>query len=85
MPSPCCVPGCRSNYKKNENVSVFSFPRNENLKKSWITAIKRQDFIPTKHSRVCINHFPIKDVITSLKAFNERTGELIQAPLEHKR
>ncbi|GBN15042.1 hypothetical protein AVEN_182966-1 [Araneus ventricosus] len=34
---------------------------------------------------VCINHFPIKDVITSLKAFNERTGELVQAPLEHKR
>ncbi|GBN32862.1 hypothetical protein AVEN_171073-1, partial [Araneus ventricosus] len=63
----------------------FSFPRNENLKKSWITAIKRQDFIPTKHSRVCINHFPIKDAITSLKAFNERTGELVQAPFEHKR
>ncbi|GBM74683.1 hypothetical protein AVEN_58521-1 [Araneus ventricosus] len=52
MPSPCCVPGCRSNYKKNENVSLFSFPRNGNLKKSWITAIKRQDFIPTKHSRL---------------------------------
>ncbi|CAL1277786.1 unnamed protein product, partial [Larinioides sclopetarius] len=52
MPSPCCVPNCRSNYKNSPNISVFRFPTEEDIKRKWTSAIRRKDFVPTKHSRV---------------------------------
>jgi hypothetical protein len=53
------VPRCRSNYDKNDHVTVFRFPMNEEeLKARWLRSIHRQDYIVNKNSRVCIKHFP---------------------------
>ena len=32
MVNKCCVVGCRSNYKGEETVPVFSLPSDENIK-----------------------------------------------------
>ncbi|XP_055939658.1 THAP domain-containing protein 2-like [Argiope bruennichi] len=86
MPSACCVPNCKSNYTKNSpNISVFSFPRDENTRRAWISAIKRDNFVPTKYSKVCAKHFPENQFLTVREAFNTSTGELIQVPMEYKR
>ena len=53
----CCVPGCYSNMKKNKELSFHKFPKEKLAREKWINAIKRMDFIPTDHHRVCSNHF----------------------------
>lgn len=64
MPSSCCVPGCRSNYTSNSpSVTVFKFPKNEELKRKWLSAIPRADFTPKTRSVVCLKHFDERFVI----------------------
>jgi hypothetical protein len=51
---------CSSNYDStNMYVTVFSFPKDEEIKKTWIKCIHRESFNPTKHSAVCIKHFAV--------------------------
>jgi hypothetical protein len=54
----CCVPKCNGNSKNGPKVSVFRFPRIEEMKRKLLRAIHRADFQPTQHSRVCLrfNH-----------------------------
>ncbi|KAH7959989.1 hypothetical protein HPB49_015842 [Dermacentor silvarum] len=47
----CCVSGCRSKYDSGPKVRVFGFPKDEARKKSWIRAIPRKYFTPSKHSK----------------------------------
>jgi hypothetical protein len=65
MPSVCCVPGCKSNYKSSDdkNVPVFRFPSDIEKQKEWVRAIHRADFQPTKRSVVCIKHFSECNII----------------------
>jgi hypothetical protein len=44
-------------------VTVFSFPKDEEMKKRWIKCIHRESFIPTKYSVVCIKHFAESSII----------------------
>ena len=53
----CCVPGCYSNSKKQKKLSFHKFPQDDTLRKKWIGKIKRKDFVPTEHHRVCSLHF----------------------------
>lgn len=56
MPNTCSVPNCKGNYRSGVKVPVFSFPKNEELRRKWVIAIRRNDFTPTKNARVSI-HF----------------------------
>ena len=40
MVCKCCVVDCRSNYAGEERTAVFSFPKEESLRKIWITFCK---------------------------------------------
>lgn len=43
---------------KNDKVRFHSFLlKNEELSKKWLVAMKREDFVTTKHSRICGNRF----------------------------
>ena len=53
----CCVPSCYNNTKKDRELSFHKFPREKVLRNVWINAIKRKDFVPTEHHRVCSQHF----------------------------
>ena len=65
MPTGCCVPLC-SNQKGGH-----TFPSNPEIKKKWLQKIKRLckhpesgkivNWIPTKHSVVCADHFTESD------------------------
>ena len=54
----CCVPGCYNNTKENNReLSFHKFPREKLTRDKLINAIKRKDFIPTDHHRVCSQRF----------------------------
>ena len=56
----CCVPGCKSNYKKDEpSVTVFKFHSIGELRQKWLQNIPRKI---TQSRRVCIKYFEDKDV-----------------------
>ena len=53
----CCVPGCYSNNKRDKTLSFHKIPQDEPYRSKWINNIKRKDFIPGEHHRVCSLHF----------------------------
>ncbi|XP_073687189.1 uncharacterized protein [Garra rufa] len=57
---PCCsVVGCSLRPGTNllSEIKVFRFPRNKIQRDAWITAVKREGWIPTSNSRICSTHF----------------------------
>lgn len=49
-----------------QSISLFfSFPKNKQLLKKWIAAVRRKDWNPTKHSRLCSFHFTADSYDTS--------------------
>ena len=57
MPYKCVVPNWKGNYKNGPKVHVFSFPKDKELSDIWIHTIKRENFSPTKFSRVSFFFF----------------------------
>ncbi|QQP53535.1 THAP domaincontaining protein 5like, partial [Caligus rogercresseyi] len=78
----CCCTGCRTGYPvsntSNKNpsstkatkVSLHIFPKDEELKKMWLRSIKRNDFVPSRHSRVCSRHFQESCFVLEHQNFN---------------
>ena len=57
MVQRCCIKNCKERQKHGANVSFHQFPKNPELKKQWVKAIKCDNFEPSSHSRVCSKHF----------------------------
>ena len=51
----CAAINCSNNSKSG--ISTFKFPENAKLRKEWLIRMKRESFEPTKHSRLCAEHF----------------------------
>ena len=63
MEYSCCVPGYKSNYKKNEpSVTVFIFPSIGELRQKLLQNIPRKFDKIIQSTRVCIKYFEDKDV-----------------------
>ena len=58
----CCVPLCTCSSKYNKIVSFHSFPVDAAVRAEWKQKIRRDDFMPTKHTRVCSRHFKKTDI-----------------------
>jgi hypothetical protein len=67
MPDKCCVVGCRTNYAGGPKKSVFYFPSEEEIRKRWIRFVNRSNWIPSKHSVICVAHFEAKFVLPHKK------------------
>ncbi|GFX55398.1 THAP-type domain-containing protein [Trichonephila clavipes] len=64
---------------------MFSFPKEDFLRKKWIQAISRKDFAPSKFSKVCELHFSDDAIRRYTEAYNEKTGEKICVSLKRYR
>ena len=56
MVNSCCAYGCRNRMDKRKKRGFFRFPskRKEKARREmWIRALKRKDWVPTAHSRIC--------------------------------
>ncbi|XP_042904288.1 uncharacterized protein [Parasteatoda tepidariorum] len=85
MPYSCVVQKCKGNYKNGPKVSVFRFPKSEEMKRKWINSIKRDSYQVNSHSRVCELHFVEEDIVRQASFFDERTGRLLTAPIKFPR
>ncbi|XP_077489740.1 uncharacterized protein LOC144100769 isoform X1 [Amblyomma americanum] len=68
MPNSCCVTGCRSGGKSNdEKVSLFRFPSDPKRREQWKCALFRGQVggfsLGSPHVRVCEKHFDPADIV----------------------
>lgn len=59
----CCVPKCTGSSRYNSTLSFHSFPIEPAVRAEWMRRIRRDNFSPTKHSRVCGRHFKVEDFV----------------------
>ena len=58
----CSVFGCtNNNYTLKGKISIHTFPKDPDVRSTWIRATRRQNWIPTKSSVVCSDHFHKND------------------------
>ncbi|XP_006001716.1 DNA repair protein XRCC2 isoform X1 [Latimeria chalumnae] len=53
----CCASGCNNRYGKVPGVSFYRIPTNPVRRQQWVSAIKREGWQPTRHTRLCSAHF----------------------------
>ena len=53
----CCVVGCDSQSTDKNGVRFFRFPMKGDQREKWISAVRREDWNPGAHSRICSEHF----------------------------
>ena len=64
MGRKCCVYGCKTGYKSQEDIdreqkiSLYRLPDDESEKKAWISAIPNANLKVTKNTAVCGRHWP---------------------------
>ncbi|GFW59174.1 uncharacterized protein TNCV_2781051 [Trichonephila clavipes] len=78
MPRYCCVPNCSSNKPGQPYVSVFRFPKDEQLLQTWKKKIPR-DFKNSNNSEVCIKHFPEPFTVRKDK-ITDKTDTITEIP-----
>uniref|UniRef100_A0A3Q0R0A9 THAP domain-containing protein 1 n=1 Tax=Amphilophus citrinellus TaxID=61819 RepID=A0A3Q0R0A9_AMPCI len=57
---PARCSGIHSRY--NRVLSFFHFPADEELRRQWIVAIRRENLAIKAHTRVCSRHFKPEDI-----------------------
>ena len=66
----CVAFGCNNRRGEDDNISFHSFPSDNDLRSKWINALKRKNFTPSKHSRLCSCHFLSEDYIPASERFS---------------
>ena len=85
----CCVPECRTGYKKQkrdaedadlEKVPIFEFPKDKDQQLKWLRAIPRDNLTITSSTRVCAKHFYEDDFVhcsTDLREGRKQSRESV--------
>ena len=60
MVNKCVVTNCKTGYSNGPKKSTFHFPEEFDLPKQWIYFVNRKDWVPSKYSAICVNHFDDK-------------------------
>lgn len=86
----CSVAICRNTSINTKNrglaIRFFSFPKNRDIRRTWIVKCHRQDKINPDTARVCSEHFSEEDYEDALRAKLmgntatklKKTGEIIK-------
>ena len=53
----CCVPGCTNYSAKSTNISYDKIPKDPQLRKAWISRLRRENLPLLKNCYVCSEHF----------------------------
>ncbi|KAH8031189.1 hypothetical protein HPB51_013646 [Rhipicephalus microplus] len=85
MPGCCCAPLCNSNYAHGPKARVYRFSMDADQRTAWTRAIPRKDFAPTNYTVVCEKRFHTSDFVTTWTYQDEKTGRVLEVPLQLRR
>lgn len=57
MAVSCCVINCSRRFEKGSGITFLRIPDGEPKRSAWINAIRRKNWMPSEHERVCSVHF----------------------------
>ncbi|XP_034565386.1 THAP domain-containing protein 1 [Notolabrus celidotus] len=58
MVQTCSAYGCKNRYNKDKDISFHKFPlARPDICGKWVSAMRRNNFKPTKYSNICSEHF----------------------------
>ena len=70
-PTSCLAPGCKSNYKSVDRVTLFKMlQKPDQLRHTWVRALRRDYKDELKAVYVCVNHFRTEYIEYTHKAPN---------------
>jgi len=81
----CSAYGCKSGYDSqvaDNTVTFHTFPSDPEIRDKWIRANPRDDFVPTKYSRLCSLHFQPSDFIHVRSDTNHRRLKTLSENLQ---
>ena len=61
-----CIPNCSTGYRSassSERISIFHFPRDEQLKVKWLKPILNKNWNLADSHRICAKHFNASDYL----------------------
>ena len=67
MVRKCSVNDCKNVQDTTNGITMHLFPKDPTLRRSWVSAMKREGFQPKKSSHVCSVHFKADDFERSSK------------------
>ncbi|XP_050498087.1 uncharacterized protein LOC114332213 isoform X2 [Diabrotica virgifera virgifera] len=81
MPAKCSIPNCTSNYASTYEgyVSVFKYPRDNDVRQQWLKSIPRKNWEPSHNSVVCVKHF-CEDDLLFYDTYKDKDGVLKSYP-----
>ncbi|KAJ3656581.1 hypothetical protein Zmor_015650 [Zophobas morio] len=78
MVKSCCAYNCTERANGSNFISFHRFPKHPELRKKWIIATKREDFIPIENTRIYGKHFLESDFIIHF-GFSARGSKTLYA------
>ena len=69
----CCVPACTNHSSITKGISYHKIPKDKQLRKSWISRLRRDNLPPVDNCYVCSDHFEKECFESDL--IEELTGE----------
>lgn len=84
----CCVPGCENDQRDKACADLHwhTFPLSDKkLLSAWLARIRRKDFMPNKHSRICSEHFDANCYERDLQSEFVASGELSGYKIRRRR
>ena len=57
MPVTCCAVDCHNRRGDKPGLTFHRFPVDRQRREKWIAAVRREDWQPTEHTRLCGEHF----------------------------
>ncbi|XP_056095645.1 golgin subfamily A member 6-like protein 6 [Rhinichthys klamathensis goyatoka] len=67
----CCVPQCANSSRYNSVISFHAFPIDPEVRAQWLARIRRDNFTPTKNTRVCSVHFKRDDFVLTIRTLRK--------------
>ncbi|XP_067128788.1 THAP domain-containing protein 1-like [Centruroides vittatus] len=72
----CSAYGCTNRFVKDSGIHFYRFPLTKpDLLRKWVTAVRRENFKPTKSSSLCSAHFKDTDFKLRPGAFAKKLKE----------
>ena len=62
MPTSCCTISCTNRYRNGGKIKFCGFPTDAHRRNLSVRAMRRENWRPKEHSRLCSTHFILSNL-----------------------